>query len=156
MSTQVKEWYAGGLRFTCTQCGNCCSGPPGYVWYDAAEEQAMADHLKLSIANFRQRYAIRHEGGWSLCEKLTPQGYDCIFLKRNGDGKGLCSIYEVRPKQCRTWPFWPDNLKSPRAWVNAGSRCPGMTAGNGGQGKLYAVEQIRIIRDEQKQMPGGK
>eukprot|EP00961_Rhodomonas_salina_P046921 629705-Rhodomonas_salina.2 len=28
-------------------------------------------------------------------------------------GKAICSLYEARPKQCRTWPFWPENLASP-------------------------------------------
>ena len=28
-------WYRDGLRFTCTRCGNCCTGAPGYVWVDA-------------------------------------------------------------------------------------------------------------------------
>ncbi|MFM1805538.1 MAG: hypothetical protein RL136_2417, partial [Planctomycetota bacterium] len=34
MSTDAQApWYAEGLRFECTQCGNCCSGGPGAVWF---------------------------------------------------------------------------------------------------------------------------
>ena len=24
-------WYNDGLRFTCTRCGHCCTGEPGFV-----------------------------------------------------------------------------------------------------------------------------
>lgn len=143
------EWYDQGLRFSCTMCGNCCSGPPGYVWYSPQEELAMAQRLNVDVPTFRQRYAHQIQGDWSLNEKMTKHGYDCVFLVRDKDGRGSCGIYEDRPKQCRTWPFWPDNLKSPRAWKQAGSRCPGMTAGNTGQGRLYPIEEIRIVRDQQ-------
>ena len=27
-----EPWYRDGLRFQCTQCGNCCTGDPGVVW----------------------------------------------------------------------------------------------------------------------------
>jgi Fe-S-cluster containining protein len=59
-------------------------------------------------------------------------------------GKALCKVYRSRPSQCRTWPFWPDNLESRRAWVMAKKHapCPGMD-----QGKLVPIEQIRIQRD---------
>ena len=33
-----KPWYASGLAFECTQCGDCCSGPEeGYVWVTPEE-----------------------------------------------------------------------------------------------------------------------
>ena len=35
-------WYADGWRFSCTQCGDCCSGSEGYVWVNQAEIDAMA------------------------------------------------------------------------------------------------------------------
>lgn len=137
------EWYVEeGLRFTCTQCGNCCTGPPGYVWFDEHEVRAMADYLKVSEAEFRREYAHEVYGRWSLNERRSGHGYDCVFLKREEGGKALCSIYPVRPQQCRTWPFWKENLKSERVWEAVKQVCPGM-----GKGKIYPVEKIRIIRD---------
>ena len=44
----MAEWYADGLRFSCTQCGNCCTGPPGAVWFNEDEGKAMAD--KVGVA----------------------------------------------------------------------------------------------------------
>lgn len=147
MPTPKTPWYADGLHFTCHQCGNCCSGPPGYVWFDEDEAAAMAAHLNLSVEDFRARHARKEGRAWTLGENLTPKGYDCVFLRRDAQGKALCSIYTVRPRQCRTWPFWNDNLGSPAQWNRSATRCAGMAAGAQGQGRYYPIEQIRIIRD---------
>ncbi|TVQ62965.1 MAG: YkgJ family cysteine cluster protein [Phycisphaerales bacterium] len=131
-----------GLRFQCTQCGNCCTGPPGYVLFTDDEAQALADHLRLAEADFRAAYTHHTPAGPSLRERPTPFGNDCVFLDRDTiPGKAVCSVYEHRPAQCRTWPFWPDNLDAPRDWRRATQTCPGMN-----QGTLYPPEHIRITR----------
>ena len=137
------EWYSDGLRFSCTQCGNCCTGPPGVVWFDEAEGKAIAALLGIPEPQFYEQYARRVDGRWSLEENHTEHGFDCIFLKREG-GRAGCSVYEARPAQCRTWPFWPEMLQSKRAWITAKKRtpCPGMDAG-----RLVPLQQIRIQRD---------
>jgi hypothetical protein len=142
------EWYAEGLRFTCTQCGNCCTGPSGYVWFDQAELTAMAEYLGISEEQFIDRHTRRRGRRLSLTECKTRFGYDCVFLERDASGRTGCSIYPVRPKQCRTWPFWPENLESPENYLHAADRCPGMHHGLKGEGRFYPVEQIRIIRDD--------
>lgn len=146
----AKEWYSDGLRFTCTQCGNCCTGPPGYVWFTEEEAAAMAKRLNVSVEEFHKRYTKRVMGRRSLEEIRNAYGeYDCVFLVSDKQtGKRTCSIYDVRPQQCRTWPFWPENLRTKRDWVASSQRCPGMTAGIKSEtGTLYTIEQIRIIRD---------
>lgn len=111
----------------------------------------MAKRLGLDETTFRDRYAHKTFGKWTLDEVKNEKGeFDCVFLETSSDGKRGCSIYEDRPMQCRTWPFWPENLKSLRAYTLAGERCPGMTAGLEGEGKLYTIDQIRIIRDKQR------
>ncbi len=35
-------WYQDGLAFTCTQCGKCCTGDPGFVWVTDEEIAALA------------------------------------------------------------------------------------------------------------------
>ncbi len=131
-----RPWYAGGLRFGCQACGRCCGGAPGYVWMSRQEAERIAAYLGLSWKAFRRTYARRGWRGLSLREKPN---YDCVML----DGGGRCLIYPVRPLQCRTWPFWPSNLASPKAWEAAARRCPGI-----GQGPLYTFEQIEAIRME--------
>lgn len=140
-----REWYADGLRFSCTRCGNCCTGPPGAVWFNEDEGKAMAALLDLDEATFRRRYARRIEGKWSLKERETEFGYDCIFLDRSGpDGRTGCRIHPARPTQCRTWPFWPENLIWRRSWQTAKltTPCLGMD-----HGRLVPIEEIRIQRD---------
>ena len=148
--TANREWYADGLRFTCTQCGNCCTGPKGYVWFNDEEAVAIASHLNLPLDGFLQTYARKVGGRWSLRETLRDGLYDCVFLKLDSaSGRRVCSIYTVRPQQCRTWPFWSDNLRSPRTYraVARETPCPGMRKGIEGEGAFYPIDKIRIQRD---------
>lgn len=113
-------WYQDGLPFNCTGCGKCCTGFPGYVWVEEDEIKAIAGHLNLTIDELAQKYLRTAYGEVSLRE--DPQDFDCVFLKE----KKFCSIYPVRPKQCRTYPFWPINLSSKEAWESAASECEGI------------------------------
>ena len=45
-------WYADGLRFRCTQCGDCCTGAEGYVWVNQAEIDAMAARVGMTAEAF--------------------------------------------------------------------------------------------------------
>ena len=147
-----RAWYSNGLRFTCTQCGNCCTGPPGFVWVDNDEAPAIAQFLGVTTEQFLRLYTHDVQGRRSLNEQPAERGLDCVFLRRDHTGKSMCSIYPVRPEQCRTWPFWPDNLRSRRAWEAAARTCPGMNSGIKGQGDYYPIEKIRIIRDRTPSM----
>jgi len=134
-----------GLRFECTQCGNCCTGPPGYVLFSEAEAGAMAAELGIGRGEFDRRYTRVEREGRSLTEVRTRFGYDCVFLDRETEpGRALCRVYRSRPAQCRTWPFWKDNLKSPRHWASASRTCPGMN-----RGPLHGPQTIRltVVRD---------
>lgn len=116
-----EPWYAQGLRFKCTGCGQCCTGAPGYIWVTEAEIEQIAQHLNLSILEFSQRYLRRVKDRFSLLE--YPKNFDCIFLK---DKK--CQIYSVRPSQCRTFPWWPNNLQSEKDWQEAARHCEGISS----------------------------
>jgi len=150
-----QPWYAAGLTFTCSQCGNCCTGGPGYVWISNVEIDRLAEHLKIPRKQVIERYCRKVEGKYSLKEHRNAQGlYDCTFLKEvkvasegNGDQvvhtKRICTVYPVRPLQCRTWPFWSENLASPDRWNRSAVRCPGMNRG----GRTFTREQIEALRD---------
>lgn len=126
------KWYESGLRFSCTQCGNCCTGAPGTVKVSSAEIGALAARLGLSKRAFRGTYTRRVNGFTSLREKAN---HDCIFFnKRKG-----CTVYEDRPRQCRTWPFWRALVASPKRWEEEALNCPGMN-----QGDLHSVEMIEL------------
>lgn len=144
------EWFAEasggdapGLRFSCTMCGNCCSGPPGYVVVSDEEAAALATRLGISVEKFLREYTHQTSEGRSLNEKESEAGLDCVFLDRETmPGKAICGVYEDRPVQCKTWPFWPSVIKSKRMWEQAGRSCPGMN-----KGKLHSVQKIRVMRD---------
>jgi len=148
------EWFARpdaehgrdgtGLRFGCTMCGNCCSGPEGYVLVSDEEASALAARLKLSVAAFLKTYTHTTSEGRSLTEKTSAGGLDCVFLDREKiPGKAVCGVYEDRPKQCRTWPFWSSVIKSRATWERAKKVCPGID-----QGKKHSLVQIRVARGE--------
>src|SRR5438552_1987032 len=122
----LQPWYSDGLKFACTQCGNCCTGGPGYVWISEVEIDRLAQLLKISSQEVLKKYCRKLMGRISLKELKTPEGkYDCVFLtERRG-----CSIYPARPLQCRTWPFWDGLLKSRAKWDSAAEGCPGMNKG---------------------------
>lgn len=144
-------WYARGLRFTCTQCGNCCTGGPGYVWITHEEIERLARHLDLTPEQVVDRYCRKVNGRFSLKERRTSEGnYDCIFLTEappdSGDPLALprriCAVYDARPLQCRTWPFWKENLTSKARWDHSSGRCPGIN-----QGRRFTLRQIHAVRD---------
>lgn len=140
MTEDVTEplWYAEGLPFTCTQCGDCCTGAPGYVWVTDDEIAAIAAFLGQPLAEVRELHTRKARGKRTIREK--PNG-DCVFFAR---GKG-CTVYAVRPPQCRTWPFWDSNVETPDDWKKTCETCPGA-----GTGELIPVEEIsrrlKVIR----------
>jgi Fe-S-cluster containining protein len=149
-------WYAEGLDFTCTQCGNCCGGAPGYVWISRDDIVRISTFLKITPEEMVEQYCRKVGGQWSLKEGKGPgSDWDCVFLreekvtKRTASGEEVklgrryCSVYSVRPLQCRTWPFWSENLTTKKVWDHAGKRCHGINHGK----RHFTVEQIHAIRD---------
>lgn len=132
-----KPWYADGLQFTCTQCGECCSGEPGFVWVEQEEIDAMASVMEITPAAFEERFVRRVGADRSLVE--YPDG-DCILLDPT---TRKCLVYKSRPIQCRTWPFWDSNLKTEKDWEETCEVCPGA-----GVGRVYDLEKIERARKE--------
>lgn len=116
---QDPPWYAKGLPFQCTGCGQCCTGVPGYVWVNEQEIEEIAAYLRLSVSEFSRQFLRKVKGRLSLIEH--PKTYDCVFLK---DKK--CQIYPVRPTQCQTFPWWPQHLQSEQEWQEAAKGCEGI------------------------------
>jgi uncharacterized protein len=133
-------WYRDGLRFRCTQCGQCCSGPgTGYVWVTDDEVRSLAHTLSMEETAFRDRFVRAVGSRQSLVE--YPDG-DCILLDPQSR---RCTAYAARPKQCRTWPFWPANVASAQAWEETCQACPGCDRPDQSRGDLYTLEQVSLI-----------
>lgn len=134
-----KRWWSEGVRFECQGSGKCClsRGQYGYVYLTLEDRRRFARFLKISTSRFTREYCAKTKGYFHL--KEDKGAVDCRFLK---DKK--CSVYEARPTQCRTWPFWPE-VMSPKAWAkDVKAFCPGV-----GKGKLYTHDEIKARLDEQ-------
>ena len=126
-----KPWYSDGLRFECTGCGNCCTGAPGVVWVSDEELHQIAEFLDEPVGGVKIEHTKLFAGRRTLKEFANG---DCTFFDPEKRG---CTIYPVRPIQCRTWPFWESNLESETEWNEVKKECPGA-----GQGNFFSLEQI--------------
>lgn len=126
-----QPWYKDGLRFKCTQCGNCCTGPEGVVWVNEQEIKAISEYIGQTVGEMRLEHTRLVGRRVSLKEFANG---DCTFF--DGEKRG-CKIYPVRPRQCRTWPFWNSILESPEDWKEIQKTCPGA-----GHGTFFSLEEI--------------
>jgi hypothetical protein len=107
------------FHFRCRRSGNCCARPEGVVRVGAQDVARIATHLGLSESAVRARY-LAADG-----ERLRDApGGRCVFLVEGRET--ACGIYPARPAQCRSWPFWPELLRSPEALREAMRLCPGI------------------------------
>lgn len=123
-------WFREGLPFTCQGCGDCCRGPGGVVWLNEQEMTAMAARLGLPLEGFTRRYVRLIGGDYALVDNIKG---DCVFLGEDG----RCAVYEERPTQCRTFPWWPEIVESRDSWENCHYDCPGIN-----KGKVHSVREI--------------
>lgn len=137
---QDEPWYEDGLRFACTACGDCCAGGSGYVWVTPKEAAGLAAAVGQSLPAFANAFLRTVNGRLSLRE--SPGG-DCLLLD---PGSRRCRAYAHRPRQCRTYPFWPGIVATPETWDNEARECPGI----GGDTVVPAAE-ISAFADQ----PGG-
>lgn len=113
------RWIEKGLHFKCGQCGNCCTGDPGYVWMTPDEMKTMAAELNMNFDNFTSKYIRQIGEDYSLIEHSNGE---CVFWEAS---KG-CQVYESRPTQCRTYPFWPEIMKNKKKWLEEAELCQGI------------------------------
>ena len=119
------------LPFDCTGCGKCCK-TRGTVLLSPEELVKAAKLLRISIQEFKQLYVAKEQEmddavsttipelrpiGWVQLRDKEEEATDlssgyrsggCIFL----DEENKCKIYEARPMQCSTYPFWPRIMAS--------------------------------------------
>jgi Fe-S-cluster containining protein len=147
-------FYADGLRFSCAACSVCCRYEAGYVFLSEEDAASLAAAAGVSRQAFIGIYGrwVRwpdEQGGHaerlSLRERETPCGgtvsHDCIFWREK------CTVYEARPLQCRSYPFWSDILTSKETWQANAQSCPGVN-----HGRLYHREEIdRILAQTRAQ-----
>jgi uncharacterized protein len=138
-------FYASGLRFSCTRCSLCCRGEPGYIFLSKDDLRALLRRLRLDFKTFYRKYCTLVDTGTGMALSLrdvvardvvavdaprdkgslgSKPTHDCVFW-----GSGGCEVYEDRPVQCSTYPFWASILDSKASWREEALSCPGIGSG---------------------------
>jgi hypothetical protein len=109
------------INFSCTRCSNCCRHEPGAVFLTKSDVKAISSHLQMDTLTFLKKCCRPVERSGSMIASLLEKvNYDCLFWN-NG-----CIIYEDRPMQCRTYPYWPMIVESNLVLESEKGRCPGI------------------------------
>lgn len=88
----------------CSTCqGRCCTGESGYIYVSKAEIEKISELLNLDVRDFVAEYLFKKGYRYSIKERVHNDSHECIFYDRESNG---CTIYEARPLQCKTFPFW--------------------------------------------------
>ncbi len=106
----------------CSSCaGNCCIGESGYIWINKSEIETLAKFLNISVDYLKKECLYKVGYKYSIKEvELDKNNFACCFFNLE---KKQCMIYEARPTQCRTFPFW-DYFKTNENEVY--KECPGI------------------------------
>ncbi|QPJ66499.1 MAG: YkgJ family cysteine cluster protein [Candidatus Nitrohelix vancouverensis] len=114
-------WEKEVVKFECkTDCFQCCS-KPGVVYFDKEDIENASKFLSIKAHAFKDQYLKCENDVW-LLEVETDR--PCAFLSSSG-----CAIHPAKPKQCRTFPFWPENMTTRARWSSTAEECPGIGLG---------------------------
>ena len=114
----------------CHHCSaRCCRGGSGNIWVTPDEMQRIIAHTGENPVDAIHQLFERREGRFSIKERCVGHGdgenngreFRCIFL----DERFQCTIYPVRPAQCRSFPFW-DYYRSDERLNALLNECPGV------------------------------
>ncbi len=121
------------IRFECQpDCAACCQLGGGFVYVSETEIKRIAAYLKMDEAEFIENFIRQADEKTAL---VDGENEACIMLENN-----TCLIYPERPEQCRTFPFWPENLKTKQRWELTCQICPGI-----GKGRVFTEGEIRAV-----------
>lgn len=126
------------VKFKCQpDCGKCCisRGQYGFVFLTEMDMKNLEAYLGIPRSDWATAsdflFTRRSNGIPERAWYFTGGEKQCRFLQGT-----KCSVYEARPVQCRTFPFWPENM-NPRVWDTLKEFCPGI-----GKGKEWDDEDI--------------
>ena len=136
----MKINYKEGIKFECQGSSNCCvsRGSFGYVYLSKKDILRLSNFVGLKTSDFIKLYCDKLDGFTHF--KENSKNGKCQFLE-----KKKCSVYKARPTQCRTWPFWSENMNV-KIWNEEISKfCPGI-----GKGQTFTKKKINgIIKNDE-------
>lgn len=136
-----KFWEAEGLSFTCTRCGNCCRRP-GDVLLLPHEADAIAERLRGPGADHHTLNGVLWQPEDDGRLRISvPEEEACPLLGPHG-----CTVHDIKPIQCATYPFWPEILRTRRVWESERPHCEGIDLGP----RHYAPAEIKKIMTERE------
>ena len=122
------------MNFECQESckGKCCKlnreAEKSFIFLSETEAHQIA---MISGERIEQFAILAEFDSTRFTKKKSKQWYlnnsglaACRFFK-----KGKCSIYDFRPTQCATFPYWPENMTK-KGWKQIGEFCPGIDKGN--------------------------
>jgi uncharacterized protein len=114
------------VNFKCQRCSCCCRFAPGVVFLSREDAEKIAANLELPLNDFIKKCCREiYRNGKKVVALKEKSNYDCIFWN-NG-----CIVYEARPVQCRTYPFWPFIVESEESWHKEAKKCMGINSADG-------------------------
>jgi Fe-S-cluster containining protein len=87
----------------CSTCRGTCCRWGGYVWITEEEMIQIAAFRGMELGVFADTYLRAAYGKLSLQDRLIDGECVCCMFDPY---ENKCTIYEHRPSQCRTFPFW--------------------------------------------------
>lgn len=106
------------------------------IYLRPEEPARLGAWLGLTEAQFRKRFVTTTAAGAEVIE-VKEVGIGCPLLE--GD---LCSVDEVKPGQCRAYPFWSELVGDRHAWRREKRDCEGI-----GRGPVWPRDEIeRMLR----------
>jgi uncharacterized protein len=122
-----------GLSFKCQCCSSCCRHSPGFVFLSFEDLEHLLAATGRTLPEFRQRYVrVALIGRFARLSLVEKTNFDCIFWENGG-----CLVYDHRPLQCRSFPFWSSLVSSEGVWEEQKKSCPGI-----GQGPVHSGDEI--------------
>jgi hypothetical protein len=89
------------------------------VWLADGDMEAMARLRGTTVEAFTRDAVVLADDRLSLRERADG---GCILL----EGGDCCTVYEARPEQCRTFPYWDALLEDQARLAEAAAYCPGI------------------------------
>jgi Fe-S-cluster containining protein len=118
------------IGFECLICGKCCRREEGdntvivspveikiiqdsrFIRPENISSPLLEENMGIFDLSSLEKYVASidkqgnvHTFGWRLCQKKNG---DCKFIQGKGE---RCTIYDVRPMMCSTYPFYMENME---------------------------------------------
>lgn len=159
MQFNLYEAVKNGFKFSCQQCGKCCTGKgEGEIFVYKPDLEIIFKHFNCdSITKkreFVQKYLTTTSQSFVLRNPKTGfkkyYNFDTLIFKETGDNEdccfleegNTCSIWDIKPYQCIIYPLWRVLLTNESGWKENSKKCKGVGVN---EGKFYSPKEIQEI-----------